>query len=134
MKRAASWAVCVAGIASGSVLSLVDAATTCSTTAATVSNYVASTTFAAAQIDYEDCSSKVVRVITASDGTTQLDLSGNKIVYVKSLPSIMQLNLKNNNITSLQNVSIPPTVQTLYVRACSLNIIKLTHEYLLIWQ
>ncbi|KAF4147455.1 hypothetical protein GN958_ATG03327 [Phytophthora infestans] len=68
-----------------------DAATTCLTTAATVSNYTASTTFAAARIEYADCSAKVVRVVTASDGTTQLDLSNKQAVNVKSLPSIMQL-------------------------------------------
>ncbi|KAG1693274.1 hypothetical protein DVH05_023739 [Phytophthora capsici] len=111
MKRTV-WVMCVGGIA---VLNRVEAATTCFTTAATVSNYAAST-FAAAQIDYEDCSSKVVRVITTSDGTTQLDLSNNRIVYVKSLPSVMQLNLKNNSITSLQNVSIPSSVKTLLTK------------------
>ncbi|OWY94853.1 TKL protein kinase, partial [Phytophthora megakarya] len=89
-----------------------EAATTCSTTAATVSTYTASTT-SAAVIEYADCTTKVVRVLTASDGTTQLDLSSKQIVYVKSLPSVMQLNLRSNSITQLQNVSIPSTVQTL---------------------
>ncbi|KAK1943624.1 Protein transport protein Sec61 subunit beta [Phytophthora citrophthora] len=112
MKQAV-WVMCMAGIAADSVFSLSEAATACSITAPTVSNYTASTTFAAAQIDFVDCSSKVVRVITTSDGTTQLDLSNNKIVYVKSLPSVMQLNLKNNSLSSLQNVSIPSTVKTL---------------------
>ncbi|KAG6970553.1 hypothetical protein JG688_00004831 [Phytophthora aleatoria] len=89
------------------------AAITCSTTAATVSNFTASTTFAAAQIEYADCSTKVVRVVTTNDGTTQLDLSSKKIVNVKSLPSVMQLNLKSNSISRLENVTIPSTVQTL---------------------
>lgn len=62
----------------------------CSTTAATASNYTA-TTYAAAVIEYADCSTKVVRVVASNDGTTQLDLSSKQIVYVKSLPSVVKL-------------------------------------------
>uniref|UniRef100_H3GH51 Protein transport protein Sec61 subunit beta n=1 Tax=Phytophthora ramorum TaxID=164328 RepID=H3GH51_PHYRM len=83
-------------------------ATTCSITAASVSNYAASTSTAAAVVEKEDCSVDVVRVATDSDGTTQLDLSSREIVYVKSLPSVMKL------IANLGNASIPSAVQTLF--------------------
>ncbi|KAF1780197.1 Protein transport Sec61-beta/Sbh [Phytophthora cactorum] len=86
------------------------AAITCSTTAATVSNFTASTTFAAAQIEYADCSTKVVRVVTTNDGTTQLDLSSKKIVNVKSLPSVMQLMASSSKLASLHNFSFPDSL------------------------
>ncbi|ETI38047.1 hypothetical protein F443_16142 [Phytophthora nicotianae P1569] len=107
--RVAAIAAWVAAVVTDNV----ETATTCTVTAATVSKYTASTTFAAAQIEYADCSTKVVRVVTASDGAAQLDLSSKQIVMVKSLPSITQLNLKSNNISRLENVSIPSTIQTL---------------------
>ncbi|KAG7379348.1 Protein transport protein Sec61 subunit beta [Phytophthora pseudosyringae] len=113
MRRAALVSMCMAIIAMDGVVSWSEAATTCPTTAATVSNYVGSTAVAAAQIEYADCTTKVVRIITASDGTTQLDLSSKEIVYVKNIPSVLQLNLKSNNIALLENASIPSTVQML---------------------
>ncbi|KAE8997800.1 hypothetical protein PF010_g15670 [Phytophthora fragariae] len=64
------------------------ATTTCSIPAATVSKYVASTTYAAAVID-------------------------KKIVFVESLPSVVKLDLTSNSIALLANASIPMTVQTL---------------------
>ncbi|KUF95753.1 hypothetical protein AM588_10006843 [Phytophthora nicotianae] len=85
--RVAAIAAWVAAVVTDNV----ETATTCTVTAATVSKYTASTTFAAAQIEYADCSTKVVRVVTASDGAAQLDLSSKQIVMVKSLPSITQL-------------------------------------------
>ncbi|KAG6611076.1 TKL protein kinase [Phytophthora cinnamomi] len=87
--------------------------TACSIPAATVSNYAASTTYAAAVIEYTDCTTTVVRVLTDSNGVTQLDLSSKKIVYVESLPSVMTLDLKGNKIALLKNASIPMTIQTL---------------------
>lgn len=106
--RALAWMAAFAFASSG-----VYSATTCNSSAATVTKYTALSSLAAARIEYADCSTKVVRVFTTSDGTTQLDLSNKQIVYVKSLPSVMHLNLKNNNISRLENVSIPTSTQTL---------------------
>ncbi|GMF11450.1 unnamed protein product [Phytophthora lilii] len=86
------------------------AATTCSTSSATVSNYAG---YAAAMIEYEDCTTKVVKVVTASDGATQLDLRSKKIVYVKSLPSVERLTSSSGKLEKLQNLSFPDGVVTL---------------------
>ncbi|GMF51446.1 unnamed protein product [Phytophthora fragariaefolia] len=86
---AVAWLVCcVAGIGVGE---LVEAATTtCSIAAATVSNY-AESAYAAAVVEYADCTTAVVRVVADSSGITQLDLSSKRIVYVESLPPVVTL-------------------------------------------
>ncbi|KAE9009580.1 hypothetical protein PR002_g15573 [Phytophthora rubi] len=112
MRAAPTWLLCcLAGIGVEEFAKA--ATTTCSIPAATVSNYAASTTYAAAVIEYADCSTKVVRVLTDSNGNTELDLSSKKIVFVESLPSVVKLDLTSNSIALLANASIPMTVQTL---------------------
>ncbi|KAL4139338.1 hypothetical protein PRIC2_002835 [Phytophthora ramorum] len=113
LRRAMGVALVVICTLVGIAASVSVPATTCSITAASVSNYAASTSTAAAVVEKEDCSVDVVRVATDSDGTTQLDLSSREIVYVKSLPSVMKLYLNNNSIANLGNASIPSAVQTL---------------------
>jgi hypothetical protein len=86
-----AWTICVLAVARlDGVEAQTEAAMTCSTAAATASTYSAAT-YAAAVIDYSDCTTNVVRVVTSSDGTTSLDLSSKQIVYVQSLPSVMSL-------------------------------------------
>lgn len=76
------------------------ATTTCSIPAATASNYAASTAYAAAVIEYADCSTTVVRVLTDSNGVKELDLSSKKIVYVESLPPVVKLYMSTYCVAS----------------------------------
>ncbi|KAL7688277.1 putative leucine-rich repeat domain superfamily [Plasmopara halstedii] len=105
MRRAAAW---VAALAYGEVESI----TQCNTSAGTVSNYTMLSTIAAVEIEYANCSTEIVRGFETGDGMTQLDLSNKDIVYVQSLPSVIHVNLTNNNISQLENVVLPTTVQT----------------------
>ncbi|KAE9328025.1 hypothetical protein PR003_g15881 [Phytophthora rubi] len=109
MRAAPTWLLCcLAGIGVEEFAKA--ATTTCSIPAATVSNYAASTTYAAAVIEYADCSTKVVRVLTDSNGNTELDLSSKKIVFVESLPSVVKLDLSKNLFVSLQDFNFPTSI------------------------
>ncbi|RLN63475.1 hypothetical protein BBP00_00004142 [Phytophthora kernoviae] len=84
----------------------------CTRAATTVSDSVNATSPGVA-IEYEDCSTEVVKVVAGSDGKTLLDLRGRHIDYVKSLPPVVNLTATSGKLTSLQNFSIPDNVSTL---------------------
>ncbi|CEG47633.1 tkl protein kinase [Plasmopara halstedii] len=59
----------------------------------------------AAYVIYQDCAILTVRADTLDDGTTSMDVSGQKVEVIKTFPSVDSLNLSGNKIREIDQVS-----------------------------